>query len=84
MQQIKDLINRMLWDEKERKEDYSFFYRDRITNRNVRIRGDDIRKVEGSFITVERSDDSGDSGPVDIPIHRIRRVEKRGVILLKR
>ena len=51
---IKDLINRILWDEKENKADYSFYYLDRIENMEKEIKGADIIRLEGNFIVIQR------------------------------
>lgn len=79
MQQIKDLINKILWDKSENKEDYSFFYIDRITKREMEIKGSDIKRIEGSFIVVEKGPEE-----TEIPVHRIIEVKKAGKIVLSR
>jgi len=76
MKTIKDLINRILWDKKEDKEDYSLFYIDRITKKDVEIKGRDIKRAEGSFIIVAR-----DGEEAEIPMHRIRAVKKKGMVV---
>lgn len=83
MQQIKDLINRLLWDKKEDISDYSFFYMDRITKRSSEIRGSNIKRAEGSFIVIERENE-GKIEEVEIPMHRVREVKKKGVVVFKR
>ena len=76
MKSIKDIINKMFWDKKEDREDYSFFYIDRITKKDVEIKGKDIKKTEGSFIVVAR-----DGEEAEIPMHRIRAVKKDGMVV---
>ncbi|MCX8146908.1 MAG: DUF504 domain-containing protein [Candidatus Woesearchaeota archaeon] len=76
---IKDIINKMLWDRKERKEDYSFYYIDRITKKDVEINGGDILRLDGSFIVVKKNDEE-----IEIPIHRIRAAKKGNKIIFLR
>ena len=84
MESIKNLINRMLWDEKENKEDYSFYYLDRIEHKEKEIKGMDLLKTDGSFIVVERTKDDGQKEEAEIPMHRIRRVKKIDNTIWKR
>ncbi|MBD3313980.1 DUF504 domain-containing protein [Candidatus Woesearchaeota archaeon] len=84
METIKDLVNRILWDEKENKEDYFFFYVDRVENRENEIKGRNVLKTDSNFIVVERTRDDGKKEQAEIPMHRIRRVMKGDTTVWKR
>ena len=76
---IEDLINKIKWDERENPEDYSLYYLDRITKKLVEIRYKDILKVEEGFVVLEREGEE-----TNIPLHRIRKVTKKGEIVWQR
>lgn len=76
---IADLINKLLWDKNENKADYSFYYLDRIENREKEIKGMDIIRAEGNFIVIQRDRDEA-----EIPMHRVRFVKKKGMIIWKK
>ena len=81
--EIKDIINKSLWDGKEDKSDYSFFYTDRITKKEIELKGDDILKLDGNFIVVERFvNDKFETA--EIPMHRIRYIKKKGEKIFER
>ena len=76
---IKDLINRILWDKKENKADYSFYYLDRIENLEKEIKGAYIIRTEGNFIVIQR-----DGEEAEIPMHRVRFVKKGERLIWRR
>lgn len=78
MKPIKDLINKILWDEKENPEDYSLYYIDRIANEYKEIKFNEVKKLEGDFLVLEREEET------EIPLHRIKFVKKKGVIVWER
>lgn len=71
---IKDLLNKIKWDKRERIEDYSIEYFDRIKNKNIEIRLKDV-EIEGDYVI---------SGESTIPLHRIRKVKKKGKVIWNR
>jgi len=77
--EIKDLINKIKWDKREIPEQYSFFYVDRISGKMNEIGFNDIKRIEGTFIIVER-----EGKEIEIPMHRIREVRKEGKLVWRR
>ena len=76
---IKDLINKIKFDEREKGEDYVFFYYDRVEDKLKLLKFGEIKRVEGSFLVLERKGEE-----VEIPMHRIRKVEKKGKVVWER
>jgi len=79
MQPITDLLNKIKWDKREKPEDYEIFYLDRISKKQIKIPFTAIKRIEGSFMVIARNDED-----VEIPLHRIRQVKKKGVVVWKR
>lgn len=79
MQTIADLLNKIKWDKREKPEDYEIFYFDRVSKKLIRIPFTAIRRIEGNFMVVEK-----DGEEAEIPLHRIREVKKKGVLVWKR
>lgn len=79
MQSIKDLLNKIKWDKNLNPEEYSIFYIDRITKGLIEIRYNDIKEIGKNFIVLERHNEE-----VDIPLHRIRKVERKGKLVWER
>jgi len=77
MQYILDLLNKIKWDKNEKPEDYSIVYFDRVSSRNMEIRFNDIKSIEGSFMVVGEEESQ-------IPLHRIKQVKKKGIIIWQR
>ena len=99
MQPIKDLLNKIKWDEREKPEDYTIYYFDRVskTLRNSkRISGaQKIPKefsrelIKINYIDIKRTEGNfiiieRDNEEVNIPMHRIREVRKSNEIVWKR
>ena len=76
---IKDLINKIKFDEREKGEDYVLFYYDRIEDRLKPLKFGEIKRVEGSFLVLNRNGEE-----VEIPMHRIKKVEKKGEVVWER
>ena len=76
---IKDLLNKIKWDKNLNPKDYNIFYLDRISKTLKKIRYPDIKRIEGNFIIVEKQGEEA-----SIPMHRIKRVEEKGVIVWQR
>lgn len=76
---IHKLINKILWDKREDPEDYILYYLDRISEKYKEIRFPNIKRVEGNFIVLEK-----DAEEVNIPLHRIKHVKKKDLIIWQR
>ena len=76
---IINLLNKIKWDKNLNPEEYSIFYLDRITKGLIEIRYNDIKKIEKNFIILEKNNEE-----VNIPLHRIRRVERKGRLVWER
>lgn len=72
---IKNLLNKVRWDKKEKPEDYEIAYIDRIAKKEVRISFKDVSNVEDNFMTVKEA---------VIPLHRIIKVYKKGKLVWER
>ena len=79
MQPIKDLLNKIKWDNRENPEHYSIHYFDRISRKLIKLDYIDIKRFEDNFIIIERNDEE-----VNIQMHRIREVRKDNEIVGKR
>lgn len=79
MRPIKDLLNKIKWDKREKPEDYSLFYFDRISKELIKIDYTDIKSFEDNFIVAEKNNEE-----VYIPMHRIKEVRKNNIIVWKR
>ncbi len=77
MQYILDLLNKVKWDKNENPEDYSIAYFDRVSSKNREIRFNDIKSIEGNFMIVGEEESH-------IPLHRIREVKKKSIIIWQR
>lgn len=76
---IKDLLNKIKWDKNLNPKDYTLYYLDRISKTLKKIRYSDIKRIEGNFLVIMREGEE-----TRIPLHRIRRVEKKGVVMWQR
>lgn len=76
---IKDFINKIKWDKRENPEDYSLFYVDRISKELIEIKMKDIKKIEDCFLSINKDEEE-----INIPLHRIREVRKKDVVVWKR
>ena len=77
MQTIKDLINKIKWDKRENPEDYSLIYID--LGKKKELLYTTIKRLEGNFMIIERKGEE-----IEIPLHRIREVLKKGEVIWKR
>jgi len=76
---IRELLNKIQWDPRECGDDYVFFYLDRVKNTLMSVPFSRLLKCEGGFMTVQRATDT-----VEIPLHRMRMVERKGKLVWKR
>lgn len=74
---IKNLLNKIKWDKKENPSDYSVFYLDKVKNDLVELRYNNIKRIEGNFIVIGKEE-------TYIPLHRIRKIRKKGKTVWKR
>ena len=79
MQYILDLLNKIKWDKNEKQEDYEIAYFDRISNKKENLKYSGIKTIKGGFIVLDKKDEES-----YIPLHRIREVRKKGVVIWKR
>lgn len=71
MRPIKDLLNKIKWDKREKPEDYSLFYFDRISKELIKIDYTDIKSFEDNFIVAEKNNEE-----VYIQCTELRKSEK--------
>lgn len=76
---IIDLLNKIKWDKNLNPEEYSIFYLDRISDKLIEIKYKDIKKIEGSFMVLEK-----DNEETYIPLHRIREVRRNKKLVWRR
>ena len=75
----RDLINKILWDKHENKEEYEIGIIDRFTKEVNFMPFTKIESLEGRFMLIR-----GEHGITEIPSHRIRKVKKNGEIVWER
>lgn len=75
---IKDLLNKIKWDKREKPENYDIFYFDRILKKLIKIPYTKIKRLEGSFMVLDNIEGT------NIPLHRIKKVTKNDVIVWER
>lgn len=75
MKTIKELINKIKYDKREKSENYVLYYLDRIENKYKEIKFNNIKKIEGNFLILKDK---------EIPLHRIKIVKKDGMIIWRR
>lgn len=76
---IKDLLNKIKWDKRENPDDYAIFYLDKIANKLIEIRYNDIKRIEGTFMVIDK-----DNEETYIPMHRIKKVKNKDKIVWSR
>lgn len=79
MKYILDLLNKIKWDKNLNKKDYTLYYLDRITNNLKEIKFTNIKNFNNLTLITEKNNKE-----VEIPLHRIREVKKKGKIIWKR
>ena len=83
MHPLKNVLNKLRWDERERAENYLITYRHRGAPHDVkRVKASNIRKLGNSFFTLA---DELDSEETIIPFHRIIEIRnlQKDVIIWK-
>jgi uncharacterized protein (UPF0248 family) len=79
MQTIKELLNKIRWDKRQKPEEYQLGILDRFSKEVGFVPFSEIKSFEGQFLTLCKGDET-----VDIPLHRIRAVKKSGTVIWKR
>ena len=79
MMNIIDILNKIKWDSKEKHDDYTLFYLDRITKQLKKLNYTDIIRIEDNFMIIMK-----DNEETYIPIHRIKRITKKDKVILER
>jgi len=74
---IKELINKIKWDKRENPEDYTLIYIDLGQRKELAYTA--IKRLEGNFMVIDK-----DLEEVEIPLHRIKEVLKKGKVVWKR
>lgn len=75
---IKDLLNKIKWDKREKPSDYFIFYYDSILKKLIQIPYAKIKRIEGSFMVLDNEEES------NIPLHRIKKVMENNVVVWER
>lgn len=76
---VKDFLNKIKWDKREKPEGYTFFYLDRFENQLKEIKCLDIKRIEGNLIIIQKEGEE-----INIPMHRIKEIKKDNEIVWKR
>jgi len=76
---IIDLLNKIKWDKNLNQEDFFVYYYDRIEKKSIKIKFNDIKKIEGNFIIIEK-----DNKESNIPLHRIKQIKQKGNVIWQR
>ena len=79
MTTIKQLLDRIKWDESMKPEQFAIYYLDRVKGKLIEVRYVDIKRIEGDYIVLGNKNDE-----TMIPMHRIKRVTKSGFTFWKR
>jgi len=75
---IREFLNKIKWDNRENPEDYSIVFIDLGKEKEILYK--DIQKIEGNWMTL--FNDKGEE--VEVPLHRVRKVKKKGNIVWER
>ena len=73
----REIIEEILW--KKEKARYVIYIYDRITNQARAISKEQLLGLDGSFMKIKTS-----KGIVEIPLHRIIRIEKEGLVIYEK
>jgi len=76
---IRDLINKIKWDDNLNQLDYKLFYLDRIKNSLIKIEYDAIQEISHNFMEIINTGEL-----VEIPLHRIKKVTCKDKIIWSR
>lgn len=71
---IKQFLNKIKWSGKFNSKDIIIYYLDRIQNKLIEVKYENI-KIEDNFLIIEDK---------QIPLHRIKEIRNKGVIIWSR
>ncbi len=74
----KEMLDKIKWANKFNPEDITLFYFDRILNKNIEIKYNEV-KIEDNFIIIKK-----DNKISEIPLHRLREIRNKGTIIWSR
>jgi uncharacterized protein (UPF0248 family) len=72
---IREFLNKLKWDKSENSSEYVFYYLDRKEIKPLEY--EKIKRIEGTFLVLGEDE-------TYIPMHRIKRIEKNGKLVLQR
>ncbi len=75
---IQHLLNKIKWDKREKPEQYTIFYFDRVFKKLIRVPYAKIKKLEGAFMVLGNEEES------NIPLHRVKKVMKNNETVWER
>ncbi len=75
MTPIKEFLDKIKWDQKEKREEYEIAYWDRIKKKEIIISYERITDYDKNFLQVDDS---------EIPMHRIKKVYRKGKLVWER
>ncbi len=79
MKPIKDVLNKIIWDAREKPSAYVIGCYDRVKDKIIEIAFTDITRIEEGFLILERGGQE-----TMIPLHRVRIVKKNGEVVWRR
>lgn len=71
MKPVKDVLNKILWDAREKPQDYTIGYYDRVQDKIIEIPFTDITRLEEGFMILMRKGEE-----TMIPLHRVRTIKR--------
>jgi len=76
---IKELLNKIKWDKRENPDGYRIYYYDRVLDKLIEVKYNDILDIEGLFARIMHN-----GRKIEIPLHRIKQVRKKGKLIWER
>jgi uncharacterized protein (UPF0248 family) len=76
---IRELLNKIKWDQNLKPEDYTIYYLDRISKTLKKLKYSDIIRTEETFMIIDMNGEE-----THIPLHRVRRVKEKNKVVWER
>ena len=76
---IRDLLSKIKWDPTETPRDYVLYYYDRVEKKLKEIMFTDIKEISDNFMLIIINGQE-----TDIPLHRIKKVMRKGIVVWQR
>lgn len=76
---VKELLNKIKYSPQENPADYVLFYYDRVEDKLKELKLVEVKGVEEGFLMLVK-----ENKEVNIPLHRIRKVKKKGKVVWER